>query len=785
MPSFSLPSISPRGAGTLADGVQNGAGMLQAIKEIPVRLQTMRKRHLLFLILSASGLASALLFFLYKRRSDLALKRAKSRSAVSAPPEGRRYRSDKPVGQVDPRHTSSVASTTSTARRQLSREERLSLRSRRGGGGTENRRISRTNSFDRASISSVRSTRNTVEDSVQLLGELNMSHYSDVLNNFQNELEAALFQYANRKHTSSGAVVGSVRTSGASGVGQQVAVSEGARAAVAPTLGSTPVNSKELISKLQKLLDLASELHQKSDLERSRDSVTDMEGPIIEEDAAEVEETLAQLGLRRRSTNYLDNDDSELDDNSSTLSFRSVEQEFPSTSFASDTAAKLPSQLISKFPFINPNVNTPGGGGTGGGVTPDASSLLPNGTPVGMGGASGEHPNRMSSSPKPFPQYGSGSVGAGSNITNRSSGASSMSVVDDSFSYHSASVSGRLSSEDNERFGGGHESVNGGVQGVSNRTSLISHPSSDPSVNTTMTYQTAQGFNTYSVTSPMSDPFLSAMGTPSNHEVAASNLLLYEQGLNAVNDDLVPCRVLRAELLNLGSDSEFLAKLFGIRRALTLIFKDSSNRDFLKSAGKRVVADFLLSCNHSPTEFQIAFDEIIRFCDDEDNWPVIDDELSNRGVVDMNFFDIVIDFIFLDAFDDLESPPASIVNVLQNRWLSQSFKETALRTAVWSVLKAKRARLRHPDAFINRFYAISEVMSPLFAYGFLGPPGDLQDLCLFFKGEVLDFVRKMFDQSQCRYSSEPDLAEDILALARTKVAIITQRFSEIIPPAAT
>ena len=117
--------------------------------------------------------------------------------------------------------------------------------------------------------------------------------------------------------------------------------------------------------------------------------------------------------------------------------------QFPSTSFASDTAAKLPSQLISKFPFINPNVNTPGGGGTGGGVTPDAGSLLPNGTPVGMGGASGEHPNRMSSSPKPFPQYGSGSVGAGSNITNRSSGASSMSVVDDSFSYHSASVSGR------------------------------------------------------------------------------------------------------------------------------------------------------------------------------------------------------------------------------------------------------------------------------------------------------------------------------------------------------
>lgn len=30
----------------------------------------------------------------------------------------------------------------------------------------------------------------------------------------------------------------------------------------------------------------------------------------------------------------------------------------------------------------------------------------------------------------------------------------------------------------------------------------------------------------------------------------------------------------------------------------------------------------------------------------------------------------------MDAFEDLESPPASVVAVLRNRWLSDSFKET-------------------------------------------------------------------------------------------------------------
>lgn len=45
-------------------------------------------------------------------------------------------------------------------------------------------------------------------------------------------------------------------------------------------------------------------------------------------------------------------------------------------------------------------------------------------------------------------------------------------------------------------------------------------------------------------------------------------------------------------------------------------------------------------------------------------------------VVCMSFFDIVLDFILMDAFEDLENPPSSVLAVLRNRWLSDSFKET-------------------------------------------------------------------------------------------------------------
>jgi hypothetical protein len=52
---------------------------------------------------------------------------------------------------------------------------------------------------------------------------------------------------------------------------------------------------------------------------------------------------------------------------------------------------------------------------------------------------------------------------------------------------------------------------------------------------------------------------------------------------------------------------------------------------------------------------------------------------------------------------------------------------------VWSVLKAKRRMLKFPDGFMSHFYAISEQMSPLMAWGFLGPDENLKDTCQFFK----------------------------------------------------
>jgi hypothetical protein len=145
----------------------------------------------------------------------------------------------------------------------------------------------------------------------------------------------------------------------------------------------------------------------------------------------------------------------------------------------------------------------------------------------------------------------------------------------------------------------------------------------------------------------------------------------------------------------------------------------------------------LIDYKKDPAGFFKMYDEMIRFCSAENSWKLIKDELATRDVQYMNFYDVALDFILLDAFEDLDSPPSAISTVIQNRWLSQSFKETALSTAVWSVLKAKRKMLKYPDGFISRFYGISEYLVPVLAWGFLGTDERLNRSCNYLKVIVL------------------------------------------------
>ncbi|TWW66385.1 mitoguardin 2 [Takifugu flavidus] len=247
---------------------------------------------------------------------------------------------------------------------------------------------------------------------------------------------------------------------------------------------------------------------------------------------------------------------------------------------------------------------------------------------------------------------------------------------------------------------------------------------------------------------------------------------LYEEALCLVRENKVHYRSLRTDLLECFGDQDYLAKLHCVRQAFQALLLDETHRTFFMETGKQMITGLMVKANKSPKAFLESYEDMLLYTQRDETWPITKMELEGRGVVCMNFFDIVLDFILMDAFEDLESPPSSVVAVLRNRWLSDSFKETALATACWSVLKAKRRLLMVPDGFISHFYVISEHVSPVLAFGFLGPRQHLSEVCTIFKQQIVQYLKDMFDHDKVRFSSTQSLAEDILNLSHRRSEIL-------------
>ncbi|XP_038601440.1 mitoguardin 1 isoform X1 [Tachyglossus aculeatus] len=247
----------------------------------------------------------------------------------------------------------------------------------------------------------------------------------------------------------------------------------------------------------------------------------------------------------------------------------------------------------------------------------------------------------------------------------------------------------------------------------------------------------------------------------------------YEEAMHLVEEGKIYSRVLRTEMLECLGDSDFLAKLHCIRLAFQVILSETENRIFLAESGRKILSAIIVKARKNPKKFEDVFDEMIYFLEETDHWDCTEMELAARGVKNLNFYDIVLDFILMDSFEDLENPPTSIQNVVNNRWLNSSFKETAVASSCWSVLKQKRQQMKVPDGFFAHFYAICEHISPVLAWGFLGPRNSLYDLCCFFKDQVLYFLKDIFDFEKVRYSSMETLAEDLMQLLIRRTELLT------------
>nr|XP_057917425.1 mitoguardin 1 [Doryrhamphus excisus] len=293
-----------------------------------------------------------------------------------------------------------------------------------------------------------------------------------------------------------------------------------------------------------------------------------------------------------------------------------------------------------------------------------------------------------------------------------------------------------------------------------------------------------------SISIASTDSFVSATELSEHRELRSIYTLthrpFYEEALQMAEEGKISCRVLRTEMLDCLGDIDFLAKLHCVRQACQLILCERTTRLFLADTSKKILSSIMVKAQKSPKRFEEVFEEMMFFLEQTEHWKNTEVELATSGVKHLNFYDIVLDFILMDSFEDLENPPICIQNVVNNRWLNSSFKETAVASSCWSVLKHKRQHMKVADGFIARFYTLCEQISPVLAWGFLGPKSPLHDFCCFFKDQVLHFLKDIFDLDKVRYSSVDSLAEDMLHLLhRRSELMLAYLGADSLPPTSS
>ncbi|OQR67104.1 protein FAM73B-like [Tropilaelaps mercedesae] len=282
------------------------------------------------------------------------------------------------------------------------------------------------------------------------------------------------------------------------------------------------------------------------------------------------------------------------------------------------------------------------------------------------------------------------------------------------------------------------------------------------------------------VTSFDDESFVSAEGDIANlrdfdEALNPEDLPLYQNALKMLKLDGVPARAIRTQLVCCQSDEEYLAKLHCIRLAFSHLTNQRVIREMYVDAGSQILAGLLVCAEKDPKFCLEAYAKLIEWVGMPQNRDIMEQELRARGVTALTIYDIVFDFLLIEAFDDLEDPPQSVVSVIQNRWLSAGFRETALSTAIWSVIKAKKSRVKVENGFFTHFYGVAENLTPVLAWGFLGTNQDLKETCVFFKQEVMNMMLELFDFRKVRYTTIEEMAEDIYGLSQLTVDRIAQR----------
>uniref|UniRef100_A0A0N4ZE67 Mitoguardin n=1 Tax=Parastrongyloides trichosuri TaxID=131310 RepID=A0A0N4ZE67_PARTI len=266
-------------------------------------------------------------------------------------------------------------------------------------------------------------------------------------------------------------------------------------------------------------------------------------------------------------------------------------------------------------------------------------------------------------------------------------------------------------------------------------------------------------------------------------EIDSSEQKLYKEGLEYAKRGEIKYRKNRCDFVKVNDLEDFCAKLYCIRKACTYLMADESKRLWLINSGRSILGGIIKQDGKDPTDFFDAFDSMIEYLKEPNIEESMIAELLPRKIPEINLWDVLLDYIVLDAFDDLRRPPSAFMALIKNPFFSQSNKESSINALIYSIVKAKKARLAHSHGFISHFYDISLTISSSLAMGILGVSSkEFADLCNCFKEKVFLLVIEMFDSKSVKYTTVEELANDIWCIFQKRLDELLNRVNSDLQP---
>lgn len=153
---------------------------------------------------------------------------------------------------------------------------------------------------------------------------------------------------------------------------------------------------------------------------------------------------------------------------------------------------------------------------------------------------------------------------------------------------------------------------------------------------------------------------------------------MYEEALALAESGAISCRRVRVQETGSCSRLDFLARLHCIRQASSIMLADAEVRAWFQQTGREMLAALLAAAGQATQDFAAAFDGLNRELVARVGRLGVDtalEEYAQRGVTDFTYFDLVLDYYILDAFDDIKKLPHAATAIIGSRWVPLAVKQ--------------------------------------------------------------------------------------------------------------